>query len=175
MSRPLCFIDTETTSLRDDREVWEVAIIRREVDGTETGWHSLAPVTLRNADATALAVGGFHERHPAGAFGNYGSGLERLGTVSRVWRLTHGATLVGAQPHFDAHGLARLLPGPPAWHHRMVDIESLVAGYYGRQIGGLSDCMTALGLDWPAPGPHTALGDARAVRAIYDHLMGTQR
>lgn len=31
---PLCFLDTETDGLHDDRQVWEVAAVRRDPDGT---------------------------------------------------------------------------------------------------------------------------------------------
>ena len=35
----ICFIDTETTSLRHDRRAWEIGIIARASDGTETEHH----------------------------------------------------------------------------------------------------------------------------------------
>ena len=64
MSTPIVFLDTETTSLRHDRRAWEIAMIRREVDGTEAETHLFVDVSIANADQRALAIGGYFDRHP---------------------------------------------------------------------------------------------------------------
>jgi DNA polymerase III epsilon subunit-like protein len=183
----LVFIDTETTSLRPDRRAWEIGLIERTPDGdVEHQWFVDADqLDLGNADPFALKIGGFYERHP-----------EYNGTVSavladedyvlhRVERLTRGAHLVGAVPNFDAdvlgtrmraHGIA------PSWHYHLIDVEGLAVGYLSARpqsatpipLPWNSDELTAaLGLD-PVPDEdrHTALGDARWARAIYDRVTG---
>lgn len=191
MTRPIVALDCETTSLDADRQPWEVALVRREADGTQQELVIMLPVDLSTADKTSLSVGGFWERHPDG---RYLSGLdsspvdptvrgepfcgavfyEHAAAAELVATWTHDATIVGAVPSFDTATLAPLLrrhklPGEP-WHHRLRCVESMTAGRLGRPVGGLADCLTALGLDFPEPGPHTALGDARAALAIWDHL-----
>jgi DNA polymerase III epsilon subunit-like protein len=118
-----------------------------------------------------------------------------------VERLTRGAHLVGAVPNFDAevlgarmraHGIA------PSWHYHLIDVEALAVGYLaglnghghsslacaespncaafdGITLPWSSDDLTRLlGLP-PVPEEerHTALGDARWARSIYDRVMGT--
>ena len=39
MTAPLVFLDTETTGLALDDDIWEFAAIRREPDGTEARLH----------------------------------------------------------------------------------------------------------------------------------------
>lgn len=63
--------------------------------------------------------------------------------------------------------------GVGGWSHRLRCVETLTAGHLGREIGGLSDCAAALGIDTPAA--HTALGDARTARAIWDAILGGSR
>ena len=91
---------------------------------------------------------------------------------------THGATLIGSNPSFDTGTIARLLAyegHQPSWHYRLVDIPSIVAGHFGRPVGGLDACADALGLEWPDGWRHTALGDARMCELIWDLVMeGTQ-
>ena len=116
--------------------------------------------------------------------------------------LLAGRHVVGAVPNFDTERLALFLrkqaaadPGDPGpyrdpWHYHLIDVENLAAGYLAAKRAGLaglgldadfdpappwdSDALTkALGLD-PVPDDqrHTALGDCRWARAIYDLVMG---
>ncbi len=162
MRRPLCFIATETTSLRDDREVWEAALIRRDIDGQRYQISIMMPVTLAQADPTALTIGRFYERHPVGRCHANGGSVEpgelwtRPEAARAISRATLGATIVGAQPEFDLHGLRRILADAghlPAWHHRTVDVESLVAGSFARLVGGLADPPGWTPSQSPAPAP----------------------
>lgn len=66
MPAPLCFLDTETTGVHLGRQVWEVAMIRRDVDGVETERSFLVECDLSAADVRGLNVGRFYERHPLG-------------------------------------------------------------------------------------------------------------
>ena len=178
--RPLCFVDTETDGLHPGRRAWDIAIIRREPDGYEREHQMFVRLDLRNADRMALDVGGFFDRHPVGrkvAGLKPTPGPEPLDgheAARDVMRLTHGATLVGAVPSFDAETLANLLRSHgymPTWHHRLVCVESMTAGAAGRLVGGLSDCAGVCDLDPSTYAAHTALGDAQLARDIYDHHM----
>jgi hypothetical protein len=63
----ICFIDTETTSLRPDRRAWDIAaIIRRpgQPDDVRTWFVDSADLELGNADLASLKIGRFFARHP---------------------------------------------------------------------------------------------------------------
>lgn len=192
--RPICAIDTETTSLRWEREAWEIALIRRDTGGT-TELTFFLPINAERADPQALEIGGYYRRHPAGRWVTDTSvdesderGLTRAVAPAPngdtyLWpdhaarviqRMTHGATLVGAQPHFDTQIFERMLRRgemTPSWHYRLRDVESMVAGRLGTDPGGLVGCLLALDVE-PPDDLHTALGDARAALELYDVLLG---
>ena len=187
--RPICAMDTETTSLAWNREAWEVALIRRDDDGVkETSF--FIDVDLNRADPKSLEIGGYYRRHPHGIWSTdlaakdanmidspAPNGLTYLWAdhaARVVQRWTHEATIVGAQPHFDTHIFERMLrkyERQPSWHYRLRDVESMTAGALGEDVGGLAKCAAALGVPFPDADQHTALGDARVALAIYDHLM----
>lgn len=188
---PICFVDTETTSLRHDRRAWDVALIRRDDDGERTAqfYISLDDIDLPNADPFSLDIGRFWERHPDAASIREGAphagGLDEVYLGIRAARtvahLTHGAHLVGAVPNFDAEVLANLIRGHgliPAWHHHLIDVETLAVGYLaglGNSIAPpwKSDDLAAyLNIETPEDERHTALGDARMAARIYDRIMG---
>lgn len=196
MTAPLCFVDTETDGVHPDRKVWEIAIIRREPDGRETTWSDFIEIDLSTADPFGLRVGRFYERHPLGRHlsgltrptGKTGLGqsLTRSAAAMHVARLTHGAHLVGAVPNFDAEVFDRLLRAhglAPAWHYHLQDVETLAVGYLrgqGKLAPALpwssSDLAQAVGVPpQPEEDRHTALGDARYARAVYDAVMGGPR
>ncbi|TKG67033.1 hypothetical protein [Prauserella endophytica] len=153
----LCFIDTETTGVHPDRQVWEIAMIRDEPGYGEASF--FVDVDLSNADPFGLKVGGFYERHPQGRFlsarthvderfpdpfdpiarAKYQTRDEAAETVAR-W--THGCHLVGAVPDFDARTLDPLLRKHgliPAWHYHLIDIEAMAAGWLLRAANALYD------------------------------------
>lgn len=189
MDRPLVFLDCETTGLGPDREPWEVALIRRETGrAADVSRHFMIPVIRELADPEALAVGGFHDRHPQG--NRTGPEvLRQLGAshwmplqaeaATFIANITADAVLVGANPWFDADTLEVLLRGyglTPRWHYGHADIKSVVSGAHGRWIGSLDACVEATPvLDWAEGERHTAMGDARMVRALWDDYMGDDR
>lgn len=117
-----------------------------------------------------------------------------------VARFTHGAHLVGAVPNFDAHvfdGLLRDHGLAPAWHYHLVDIEAMAVGYlHGRRSARAAvsdvgivgqritipalmpappwksdDLSRAVGVEPPSEDErHTALGDARWAKRLYDAI-----
>lgn len=194
----LCFIDTETTSLRPDRRAWDIGLIVR--DGSETSAHQWfvdsEDLDLGNADPFALQIGRFYERHPDI---NPDAG-PRCHDERRVLReveaLTRGAHLVGAVVSFDADVLGQRMRANgilPNWHYHLIDVEALAVGYIAGQAQTgepraqvaadlelaappwkSDDLTAALGLDAvPEDERHTALGDARWAMRIYDRAMGT--
>lgn len=203
-ARPIVFLDIETDGLRPNRHLWDLAMIRRETDGTETTHQVFVPISLTDADPYALKVGRFYERHPLGRWlanpaGN--GGMPRPGNggswpnyvtlydaAHLVARVTHEATIVGCNPSFDTHTLERLLRSnglQPTWDYHLCDVRE-------RAIGWLlcSDALLAASdLEQSKTGQlatacevslssdedrHTALGDAKFARRWYDTLAGAQ-
>lgn len=218
MSAPIVFLDTETTHLEPDlREIWEVGMVKRDLDG-DTELQFFVEVDLAYADERSLEVGGFYQRSPQGrvmrGLDPNGRLLSKAKMVELVELWTRDqAHIVGANPSFDTETLnrdMRFCSVGPDWHHHLIDIESLVAGYlrnnqrraYLRllemqdmsdrtdeyrveqrvvsgeiaEIGNaislpyrLTALTTAMGVDLPAVrARHTALGDARWVRNLWD-------
>lgn len=197
----ICFTDTETTSLRHDRRAWEIAVIVRDPGkpDAEHAWLiDAADLDLGNADPASLRIGRFHERHPAGTGPARRTYPERT-ALAEVEALTRGAHLVGAVPSFDAEVLGarmRAIGICPSFHYHLIDVETLAAGYlagspaFGAGSGSRQretraliappwksgDLAAALGLPPVSEDVrHTALGDARFARDIYDAVTGGVR
>ena len=189
-------IDCETTSLRHDRRAWEIAVITREPGRPqrEDSWFiSAADLDLGNADLMSLKVGRFHERHPGG-----GATSRETTVLKLVEARTRGAHLVGAVPSFDAEVLANRMRANgicPSWHYHLTCVENLAAGWLFRHAAVLEnreatieeaarlrqvasppwksdDLSAALGIKVSNEDRHTALGDAKWARAIYDAVTG---
>lgn len=166
------FVDVETTGLEPDRhEIWEIALI--EEDGTEHEWR-LEPQHMRQASPDALRITGFYDRVAAAGEDGFFSGTSRPRIAWEVARLTAGRHLVGAVPSFDARFLADFLRSEghvEAWHYHLVDVEALAAGRLGIappwDPGALAEQVGVTGLG----GKHTALGDARWAKAIYEAVF----
>lgn len=167
----LAFVDTETTGLDPDRhEIWEVALILRDTEGVEVERQWQLRVDLGLADPFALNIGQFHERryensdlaHPADFALDFAD-------------LTWGAHLVGAVPSFDEERLRRFLRrhgACPGWHYHLVDVENLAAGALAMPPPwDSSELSRVVGIDPDNYEKHTALGDARWARDIYDKVM----
>lgn len=181
----LAFVDTETTSLRPDRRAWEVAVILREAGPDFQRQDAYAwdidstDLDLANADERSLAVGRFYERHPNFATRPTSHPVTERSMLVEVERLTRGAVIVGAVPWFDtevlgnrmrAHGLL------PSWHYALVDVKALAAGAFKLPPPwSLDDCLAGAGLVYAEAERHTALGDARMVRDLYDAVMAGAR
>lgn len=195
----LAFVDTETTGLDPDlHEIWEVGlIVDRGVDNN--GWEEhrwFLPVDLGRADPVALRIGQFHERYPDTAVTGY-TGL--ISFAAEFAELTRGAHLVGAVVSFDAERLSKLLKANgscPEWHYHLIDVEALAVGYVeGLRRWSYSEGMAvptnfpdslrhetplpwksedlsrAVGVDPNEFEKHTALGDARWAKAMYEKVV----
>lgn len=163
----LCFIDTETTGL-DARihQPYEVSFWCDDETQPVSGW---LDHDLTHADAMALKVGGYWRRGANGA--QAGGYLQTIAPRTLAGALV-GVTLVGSNPAFDAAMLTRYI-GAPVWHHRMIDVAAAGMWVFDwDRPKGLADVATACrerGHDIPEP-DHTAEGDVRATRAVYEAL-----
>ena len=178
------FVDCETTGLDPDRhEIWELALI---VDGEEKDW--ILNVDLKRADSEALRVGRFYERYIEQRDGSL---RHYPGEVAvQVATLTANRHLVGINPAFDAAFLTRFLADQgyvPAWHYHVIDVKALAFGYlegelranslklkpwsHGSDPWSTSALAEGLGLALEQFDRHTALGDARLAKAMYQAVI----
>ena len=162
----LVYLDTETTGLDPDvHQVWEIAY------AVEDGPIFTASVrhSLRNADDKALEIGHYHERCYVDPFA-----LTFEITVQEALR---GATIVGANPAFDAAFL-RERWCQSMWHHRLLDIEAYAMGALGYDVpqglATLSADLRDRGFEIPQP-DHTAAGDVATTRACHHALIDIYR
>ena len=184
MTNEICFIDTETTSLRPDRRAWEIGILARDADGHEVEhqWFIESDdLDLGNADLMSLKIGRFYQRHPQYREpGPFVVPDEEGDALRQVEAVTRGAHLCGAVVNFDAdvlgarmraHGIA------PSWHYHLIDVEALAVGFLCAGRGDLAPVplpwdstaiSEAVGVDPSQFDRHTALGDARWAAAIWD-------
>lgn len=201
MNAPIVFMDTETTGLELDDHIWEFAAIRRDPDGSESELHLF--VQHDQAKCAHLPTA-FLQDHVKRWPGNEYA-VDPGNAAAMMWAITNGAHIVGAVPNFDTERIARLLGNiagiPPKWHYHLIDVENLAVGY----LAGLSghghsevtcgplcgqggaerppappwdsdDLSRAIGVEPPGEGVrHTAMGDVRWARAVYDAVMGGQR
>lgn len=184
----LIFLDTETTGLDNMiHEVWEVGAIVRDIwpgtDTENTVWaedeehHWFLPMlNFQQADPFALDIGKFWERYVWPDAKQY----DDMSEWCRMWmQMTKGAFIVGAVPWFDTTFLdilCRKYGYRMFNHYHLVDVENLAAGFLKMTPPWKSDdVFTKLGIDTEAPeykaNKHTALGDARVVRDVYDKIM----
>lgn len=207
----LCFLDTETTSLRPDRRAWEIGLIVREPAGAdvEHQWFIDAhDLDLGNADVMSLKIGRFYERHPQYRLDRESTGTDVEGeydALRLIEAITRGAHIVGAVPNFDTEVLGARMRADgicPSWHYHLIDVEALAVGWLNamaavcerrdqgeipgpergaelRDLGSppwkSDDLSAAFGIKVSEEDRHTALGDARWARAIYDAVTGHER
>lgn len=191
----LAFLDLETTGLDPGRhDVWEIGLILRDKGEDRHHLYRVEP-DLSRADPTGLRISRFYERtrDVAGPLA-YVPISERwsdpVALAHRLARELDGRHLVGAVPSFDAAFLGRWLRRHgqcPTWHYHLIDVEALAVGYLnGRATAEERRTAPRHGLPWDSdeisrlcgvepPGDgarHTALGDARWARDLYDAITG---
>ena len=164
----LAYVDVETTGL-DPRihQPYEVSYWRDDEDEPQT-W--FLTHTLEHADQQALAIGRYWERSAYNATpdGHYA-------TASQRWMMLalQGVTLVGSNPAFDAAMLTRFI-GTPVWHHRMIDVSNVAMVVFDTDRPlGLAECAARChdaGYNVVPEPDHTAEGDVRTTRAVYEAL-----
>lgn len=165
LSDDLVVLDTETTGLDWDHDVWEVAFAVGEgpVDVFQLV-HS-----LKNANLKALELNGYRVRaNPSRA--------HAIHDIT-VALLLEGKTIIGANPAFDTTRL-QLRWGRQPWHYRLIDVESMAIPVLDldKPLGlkDLVDRLTQLGFTIPQ-NDHTAAGDVLATREVYRALRSLGR
>jgi DNA polymerase III epsilon subunit-like protein len=192
------YLDLETTGLDPHQHhVWEIGLI---TDDGEYNWIlELKEAELDTATPMALAVGHYYERSYQ-AYRNWSRRIsntpkdrfvidgeeeiekqayisveDRKPLAKLIVRLIGTAHLVGAVPSFDERFLGDFLRDyglPPAWHYHLVDVEALAAGKLGRQPPWDSkNLYREVGIEPTAFDEHTALGDARMAKAVYEQVF----
>lgn len=177
--RTTIFLDTETTGLdRRTRRIWDLGYIVRRPGRPDVERQFFIDVSLKKADPMSLKIGGYYERHPnpySMGFAGVMSSYNADDVAQIVVRDFHGATLVGAVPSFDEESLAHMLFSAnltPTWHYHLVDIETFAAGALRMAPPWDFDALLGLyGLRYDEAERHTALGDARMVRDLYDAVL----
>jgi len=174
-TRRLIFLDTETTGLDPRRHrIWDIAYIIRDPGSLDRERSMFVNVDLDEADPFALGIGHFYDRHPfwTSTPGNCYMESAMAFDVARDFR---DAIIVGAVPWFDANMLTAALYRSglmPTWHYHLVDVETLAAGAHRLPPRWDFDSLLAgYGLTYDEADRHTALGDARMVRDLYDAVM----
>ncbi|PZG33712.1 hypothetical protein C1I98_28555 [Spongiactinospora gelatinilytica] len=207
----IVFLDTETTSLDDERgEVWEIAAILRRPGAADAEHLWQIRPTLTTADPMSLKISRYYERrlldiHAPGEAvelaSPYLNELERRGeetppaligaarVACKLAELLAGAHVVGAVPDFDFRFLRRFLrTHGECWtaHYHLIDVEALAVGYLEGVAGGSGiderrgvtvppwksvELYRVVGVNPDGYEAHTALGDARLVRDVYDAVM----
>jgi hypothetical protein len=185
----ICFIDTETTGLdRRRRRLWDFACIVRDIDEeggyTDKEHQFFIQVSLKNADPFALNIGHFWQRFPgwqvrgqqgASEARHNGTMIDPWSAAKRIHDLTVGAIWVGSVPSFDEESCAALLRKSglvPRWDYHLVDVETAGAALAGISPPWKNDIINeAYNIVIPPENRHTALGDARAVRDLYDAVF----
>jgi DNA polymerase III epsilon subunit-like protein len=196
----LVFIDTETTGLSDRAEVWEIGAIERSPGAADVEYAWQIRPTLIDAEPTGLRIGRYYKRsklvrhqpgdafqlvHPDYDYDTPGESyqadaIERMtiarSVASEPAMMIDGAYLVGAVPWFDERKLQKFMAmyGQCATnHYHLIDVETLAAGALKMPPPWDFDkVLAAYNLTYDEADRHTALGDARMARDLYDAILG---
>ena len=189
-------LDTETTGVDDDDEVWEIGLVVRDPalgpDG-DREFHAFVEHDLARAERLPDSFRADHDqRYDASAAlskAEAGAWLREILTSEKGGEESRPLFLLGAIPSFDQEKvkpLFRLAAESedewPLWHYRLQCIESIARGYLmGRGIHVpltvSSDDLVAM-TGFVVLGPngeslydrHTALSDAQWALDWYDHM-----
>lgn len=180
MSAPIVFLDTETTGLELDADIWEIAAVRREPDGQQARLHLFVE---HDTDKCVRLPQSFHDDHRKRWAALDHDPVTRVMAAAQVHAFTDGAHIIGAVPNFDTERLARMITAigsRPMWHYHLIDVENLVVGHLAARGQALAppwnseDLCRYIGIDPNDYARHTAMGDVEWAMAIYDKVMGNR-
>ena len=176
-SAPIAFVDIETCGLDLDDPVWEIAVIRRDPGGPDIEHHMF----VTHGSACTGLPDRFRDDHDRRYDASRAVSPE--GAAAELTRI-FGADrphFVGAVPNFDDARLGALLRrhGVPIlpWHYHLICVEALMVGALAARgvrapLPWRSDDLAArFGVEIRDADRHTAMGDARWARDIYDAVM----
>lgn len=168
-TKAICFLDTETTGLDPQlAEVIEVAVIRREHDGSESRFHTLIkPERIEDAHPKALEINGY-AKDPS----RWDDAPTMVEVGHQIADFTKNSVICGHNISFDEGmiaanfkraGVRRRIP-----YHKIDTVtlawEHLVP--MGLDRLGMDAIRDFLG--WSKEGAHTAMKDAEDVLCLYD-------
>lgn len=183
-------LDLETTNL-DPRLAFplEIAAVTYDPDpnttpDTPTDPYGLTtcfvphhPRTIvHEAEPVALAVNRYYERR---LFEQMSDAPETARQIDALIRQLDGATIVGANPAYDAAILWRYLSTfadltSPPWHFRLYDVEVATRAHLGLEYTpSLAQCLDLYHLG-TIEGAHTPIGDAFAALDVF-HAIESSR
>ena len=169
--KAICFLDTETTGLDPQKaEVIEVAVIRREPDGTESRFHTLIkPERIEDAHPKALKINGYADDasrwDTAPTMSEVGDHIADFCRNSVICghNVSFDETMIAA--NFKRSEVRRRVP-----YHKIDTItlawEHLIP--MGLDRVGMDAIRDFLG--WSKEGAHTAMKDAEDAKCLYDLL-----
>lgn len=173
---PIVFLDTETCGLGLDDPIWEIALVRRETDGTETTHHFFVE---HDTAAAEDLPDRYREDHDTRYDPETAYPVDQVATLLlyllRPALDGERAHVVGCCPWFDMARISRqITDGAQPWHFHLIDVEAMAFAHLtvteGRppQVPWFSDDLFArLGLHVEVGQRHTAMYDAQLARAAY--------
>lgn len=187
----LIFADLETTGTDPTRHhLWELALIVREDGRPDNEYCWQIRPDLTTADPMALKIGRYYERPdvfeilPVGGVARIANphGVDASDVLADVARdvavLLNGAVLAAANVAFDRDFLGAFLRANGqalACDYHLLEIESYAAGAFGIQPPWKLDRLLEMGgVVVSEEDRHSALGDARAVRDLYDAVRSVR-
>lgn len=182
--QPVVCLDTETTDLDPyNRVIWDIGMVRRDVDGDYTSkqlFVELSERQIERADPESLEINNFYDRY------NAYSALSPANVAHQVNDFCRGAILAGLCIDFDvrtledfvrAHGLI------PSWDYHILDLRTLATGYLaGVNLNepvpvfmSQTDLADTLPVEQQTEdSEHTAIGDAEFNASILKYLLGEE-
>ena len=171
--RPLAFLDCETTGLDTyHHEVVEIGIIREDLDGTLTEWHTLVkPERPEKGEEIALKISGYAENPDRW---NKAPLMADIG--AEVLTQLKGCVIVGQNVSYDLAILEQCLKRSGVNtemlpYHKIDTVTLIFEHLVPCGLGALSLGKAFKFLGWTQDNAHTALGDARDVHRLYHTLI----
>jgi hypothetical protein len=128
----LVFLDTETTGLSLDDEIWEVGAIRREFNGRQTEVHFMIEHDIEQCVKLPEPFASDHAKRYHLELGKTTPVSQKDAAFFLAELFYDKPHVVGAIPNFDTERIALLLRRfdyEPNWHYHLIDVEALAVGY----------------------------------------------